>query len=46
MLQVFTERYLRKDYNSTLLLQNLLTFNFEGIFEKQPRKNKNMFIKI
>ena len=40
MLRVFTESYFRKDYNSTLLLQNLLVFNIKGIFQKQGKKKK------
>ena len=40
MLRVFTERYFRKDYNSTLLLQNLLVFSIKGIFQKQGEKQK------
>ena len=40
MLRVFTESYFRKDYNSTLLLQNLLVFNIKGIFQKQGKKQK------
>ena len=42
MLRVFTESYFRKDYNSTLLLQNLLVFNIKGIFQKQGKKTKDV----
>ena len=43
MLRVYTERYFRKDYNPTLLLHKLFTFNFKGIFEKQGKKQKYIY---